>query len=280
MHQDTSTFNHDAPEGITPINDINDISMLKNPPLIEVIAEIRWMLRPSKPVGVLRDPHYKLLPGKMATILQDDYPFLEELPAADMPEEIAANMVQYRFRVGYNKWPLVQLGPGIITVNQLGPDYQWTDLERRIEQAINALFEAHPKATNLKMDRLILRYIDSFPFNFKKKNILDYLDNGLKTSIALDDRLLSSIGISEAPSALDVKLLYKIKKDGAALSTRFASGKVRDKDSLIIETVVQQDGDKVPSNRDSIMRWFAEAHAVTHNWFFTMIEGPILEECK
>ncbi len=280
MQKDSSPLSVDTSTRTNSMDDNIGISKMRNPPLLEVIAEIRWNLEPSDPAGILRDPHYKLLPGKMATILQDDYPFLEQLPAADVPEEIASNIIQYRFRVDENKWPLVQLGPGIITVNQIGPEYHWTDFERRINQAINALFQAHPKAKNLKLNRLLLRYLDSFPFEFEKKNPLDYLKSGFKTSIALDERLLSSIDIAHAPSGFDLKLIYQLNRKNTALSIRFACGKLEGKETLVSETGVQQESGEVPSDEESIMQWFTEAHDVTHKWFFTMIHGSILDELK
>lgn len=277
MHKDSSPLRIDTSKSASSMEEKNDISKMNRPPLLEVIAEIRWKLEPSEPEGILRDPHYKLLPGKMANLLQGEYPFLEQLPAADMPEEITSNIVQYRFRKGENEWPLIQLGPGIITINQTGPEYHWVDFEHRINHAINALYQAHQKGKDLKLDRILLRYLDSFPFKFEQENALDNLKKGFKTSIILEDSLLSSIDVSHAPSGLDLKLVYPLIGKKAALSVRFARGEIEGKDVLISETGVQEGDEEAPCDEESIMQWFREAHGVTHNWFFAMIRGPILD---
>ncbi|MCD6239350.1 MAG: TIGR04255 family protein [Thermotogae bacterium] len=90
--------------------------ILKNKPLVEAIFEFRWKLQEPS-IGVKIDPHYKILIGRMYDRVKDEYPFHEQLPAATMPDEIAGYVVQHRFRKDKDKWPLIQIGPGIITLN-------------------------------------------------------------------------------------------------------------------------------------------------------------------
>ena len=90
---------------------------LKNKPLIEAIFEIRWKLQEGPEKGMRIDPHYKLLIGRIYEKIKDKYTFHEQLPTASMPDEIAGYIIQHRFRKKENEWPLIQLGPGIITLN-------------------------------------------------------------------------------------------------------------------------------------------------------------------
>ena len=90
--------------------------ILKNKPLVEAIFELKWKLI-QQDTGIYIDPHYKILIGSLYEKIKDKYPFYEQLETARMPDEIAAYLVQHRFRVKENDWPLIQIGPGIITLN-------------------------------------------------------------------------------------------------------------------------------------------------------------------
>lgn len=89
---------------------------LTHPPLVEAILEVRWQLQEQVP-GVAVDPKYKLLVGRLYDRLSRDYPFHEPLPTASMPDEMLGYVVQHRFRAAEGVWPLVQVGPGLVTLN-------------------------------------------------------------------------------------------------------------------------------------------------------------------
>ncbi|MBP8986104.1 MAG: TIGR04255 family protein [Syntrophobacterales bacterium] len=71
---------------------------LKNKPLVEAILEIRWKLQ-GLPSGPQVDPHYKLLLGRLFDRMLKDYPEHEQLPTANVPDELVGHVVQHRFRV-------------------------------------------------------------------------------------------------------------------------------------------------------------------------------------
>jgi len=89
--------------------------------------------------GMRVDPHYKILVGSLYEQLKEEYPFHQQLPTAFIPDEMLGYLVQHRFRKGENQWPLVQIGPGIITVNDT-EGYIWEDFKNRIERVVNILF--------------------------------------------------------------------------------------------------------------------------------------------
>lgn len=90
--------------------------VLNNKPLVECILEMRWALVEQAP-GLSQDPHFPLLLGRLYDRLNADYPVHEQLPAAEVPSELVGHTVQHRFRRKAEGWPLVQVGPGILTVN-------------------------------------------------------------------------------------------------------------------------------------------------------------------
>jgi len=249
--------------------------ILKNKPLVEVIFEIRWDLQEPAP-GMKIDPHYKILIGRLYDRLKDEYPFHEQLPTATIPDEIAGYVVQHRFRKNKDMWPLIQVGPGIITLNDT-EGYVWEDFEKRIRHMLDVLFEAYPDSNNnLRVNWLLLRYIDAVDFDYNKGNIFYFLKKNLKINITIYEKLFEETGVSSLPLGFDLKFSFAATKPKGAVHLRFIRGKRKNVDALIWETHVQSVGDDVPKNKDQISAWVVDAHTLTDDWFFKMIEGELL----
>ena len=105
---------------------IRELGDLPNKPLAEAIFELRWALNDVGP-GFSDDPGWQLLPGLYYSKVRDTYPHQVSLPATHLPTEVSGHMVRHQFRVGADKWPLTQLGPGILTVNETEGYTVWED---------------------------------------------------------------------------------------------------------------------------------------------------------
>jgi len=116
---------------------------LKNKPLVEAIFELKWDLQ-EMPGEYYFDPDYKMSIGRLYENLKDKYPTQEKLNTATMPDEIAGHVVQYRFRSAENDWPLVQIGPGIVTLNET-EKYTWDEFKDNITRLIETLIEVRKK---------------------------------------------------------------------------------------------------------------------------------------
>ena len=249
--------------------------VLKNKPLVEAIFELRWNLQEPAP-GMKMDQHYKLLIGRIYDKLNDEYSFYEQLPTATMPDEMMGYMVQYRFRKEKDKWPLIQIGPGIITVNDT-EGYIWEDFEKRIIQAVNALFEVYPESkNNLKVNRLLLRYIDAIAFDFEKDNIFTFLREQVKTKINLYQDLFKDTRVKKLPLSLDLRFSFASTKPKGAIRLRFVQGKTKGSGALILETMVESVSEDAPKVQNEIADWIKEAHNLADDWFFKLIEGELL----
>lgn len=103
----------------------------------ETILEVRWRLvtqsvrelgpedLPSNLADLMAlimespsDPWYTAGAERIATAIEQRYPRKERLPSALVPPSLARFTVQERFR-STTDWPLVQIGPGIVTFNTL-----------------------------------------------------------------------------------------------------------------------------------------------------------------
>ena len=249
--------------------------ILENKPLVEAIFELRWELQEPAP-GMKIDPHYKIMIGRIYDRVGSEYSFHEQLPTATMPDEIAGYVVQHRFRKDRDKWPLIQIGPGIITLNDTD-GYVWEDFQERLYLMIDALFDAYPRAeNNLKINWSLLRYIDAVDFNYEEIDIFSFLSENLKVRINIYEKLFEETGVEKFPSGFDLRFSFPANKPQGAVHLRFVRGKRKNVDALIWETQVQSIGEHAPKTKEQIKGWVIDAHTLTDDWFFKMIEGDLM----
>lgn len=246
---------------------------LKNKPLVEAILEIRWKLRGNPPAPQI-DPHYKLLLGRLFDRMVGDYPDHEQLPTANIPDEMAGHVVQHRFRVAANSWPLVQVGPGIFSVNSTA-DYKWDDFRPRVLSAIEKLYDAHPKIGDLQISNIILRYIDAVDFDYRSNDSFEFLKDKLKLNISLPSNLFENTEVESKPSGFTWQCSFKCDNPRGMINVRFATGRKKDMPAIVWDTTVESAGDDLPEMPKDFESWLDAAHDITDDWFFKMIEGEL-----
>ena len=248
--------------------------ILKNKPLVEAIFELRWELKEIQP-GVKIDPYYKILVGRVYERINKKYPYYESLSTSIIPDEIAGYIVQYRFRKEKDKWPLVQIGPGVITLNDTA-GYEWNDFEKRIYELITVLFELYSDAgKNLKVNSLLLRYIDAIEFDYEHEDIFSFLREKMKVNIDFNKEIFEKTNVSERPADFDFKFSFPSTEPKGAIHMRVLKGKIKTSDALLWETMVNLIGESIPQGKDMIFDWIKSAHELTHKWFFKIIEGDL-----
>ncbi len=252
--------------------------ILKNKPLVEAIFEVRWGLKEIEGHNVRIDPHYDILLGSFYQAVKDSYPYHEKLAAAEVPDELTPYVVKHRFRKSKNEWPLVQIGPGVLSLNNT-VGYIWDDFRARIHKVVNALQETHPNKEELNMNGLLLRYIDAVDFDFETDNIVDYLRTNMKLEVKFKPILFEDTDIKDVPHNCDIKFSFKSEKPPGLLVIRFNKGKRENKDALIWETVMKYNADEKLDMND-VFSWVDESHELLHNWFFRTIEGSLYRRFK
>ncbi len=246
---------------------------LKNKPLVEVILELKWTL-PEQKSGLEGDPHYRLLLGRFSERVQADYPFHEPLPTTQIPDAMVAQMAQHRFRSSKCGWPLIQIGPGLLTVNDTDA-YTWEDFNERCEKAVRNLFDAHPAKSEFKAQELTLRYIDAVHVDFSKESVFDFLQGKMKTGISLPEGLFDAGRVKKNPAAFNWQASFPHDDPGGLVTLRVAIGKHRDEPALIWEILVQAEPGRVPAIPDGFSNWLRSAHDLTDDWFFKLIDGEL-----
>jgi uncharacterized protein (TIGR04255 family) len=244
---------------------------LKNKPLVEAILEVRWRLAAEE--GPQSDPNYRLFVGRFYDRVKSKYPAYEALQTAEIPDQLAGHIAQYRFRSREDGWPLIQVGPGILTLNDTDA-YEWSDFESRAHWALEILFQSYP--SKLQISGLVLRYIDAVEVDFSKEDATSFLRDKLKVLVRYPEFLFESGQVESSPSTLVLQSAFHSNNPKGTVHLKFAKGKVKGKDSLIWETLTSSDGSDVPTLPDQFGAWLSAAHEVTDDWFFKLIDGDLL----
>lgn len=246
---------------------------LPNKPLQEAIFEIRWELpQPSGPTP--HDPNYNLLIGRFYDRIQQDYPLYEALPSSEVPDLLVPYLVQHRFRPEANTWPVVQLGPGVLTVNET-TSYTWENFSQRTLSAFNNLIEAYPNPSDLHISNAILRYIDAINLDPTSEDLFKFLEQKLHTRFQLPQSLFRPHRISASPTGLNVVTTFHCTDPEGAISLRFATGAKNNEPALILETIVQSSSPNAPREPTELQGWLDAGHKLIHSWFFDLIEGDL-----
>jgi len=234
---------------------------LRNKPLIEAIFEVRWRLKQEAP-GIRMDSNYKLNVGRIYEELKHDYPKYEQLPTAGVPDDVAPYIVQHRFRKGENSWPLVQVGPGILTLNDT-ENYSWNDFKRRIEKVLTVL----DKVNYTEYESISLIYINAVDFNFAKENVFNFLKAHFGIELRLPGQLFEDGKVTAQPTGLEFRVDYPTKEPSGIITLRIERGIAYNKESLIWMLSINAKGNDVPHNKEEILNWVEKAHDLIENCF-------------
>jgi len=251
---------------------------LKNPPLVEVILEVRWELQDGPVPQTKADPNYILLPGKLHDRLSNNYPYHEQLPQTSIPDEISPYMVKHRFRHEKDGWPLIQVGPGILTVNHTKKYTTFDEFCPLAVSAVNQLFEVYPESESLKISSLLLRYIDAKEFDYKKDDVMTFLRDKMGVPLSLPGKLFETTGVEKVARNLMWNSSFPCRKPRGLATLKLATGVSNGRPALIWEQIVKSSHGDVPEMPKGFKNWIKDAHKVTESWFLSLIEGELEQE--
>lgn len=254
--------------------------ILPSPPLAEAWLEIRWTLEPMGPPNMQRDRGYQIALGRFTEILNDDFPFVEDLDASQLPTDMVPHTVRHRFRAEDGTWPLIQLGPGVATVNFTDP-YSWEQFREMAGHLQSTLIRAY-RASDLETAATILRYRNATPFDHSEEDFLSFLNDRLNVQLGLPAHLPGNFVTSADPRSVKLDISFALENPAGVGSLQVGTGiRTQENEEIAVwELSVSSTGDLAPSLNDEgeLAEWLDDAHIVLHEWFFALIEGPLMEQ--
>jgi uncharacterized protein (TIGR04255 family) len=263
---------------------------LQERPLVEAWLELRWELEftgppqlASDPMHPFRkDPFFPFALGTFYNQIKDRFGYKQDLPAAIAPDDALPYVVRHQFRVAEGEWPVLQLGPGVATVNFTHP-YTWKIFEEEALYLRTQLIEAYSD-TELVPNAAYLRYRNAIPCQYSSSNPLEFLRENLNTSISLPEHIPGRVSLSEFPSGVNISLNFKLTEPVATATLYIATGTKKtaddqEEEQIIFELRVASSEKDAPSFIDEreFSNWLNAAHAVIHEWFFSLIKGSLRE---
>ena len=231
---------------------------LKNAPLKEVIFELHWGCV-SDPAGLKSDPGFDLAQGKFAEKIKSGFDLHRRL----FPDSVSSAVFGvpiHQYWSGELKWPVIQHGRGIMTINQTEQDYEWKkQYKPLVTNTIRRLIDSYseyPKFTKVK-----LQYIDAWeldgidPVQFLKVN----LQTEITTSYLLPGPLMN------------ISILQRFQLPGDSIMSLNISDGINTKNgkkSVLWTTTVEKKG---PVKYEDIKVWIEEAHTYTSDFFKKML---------
>lgn len=253
---------------------------LRNPPLVEALLEMRWRLSQREPSTPPIDPAYPIVVGLLYDKVKDRFSCVEELPQSRFPHEMLQFSMTHRFRIGPAEWPLVQIGPGIASVNYT-TSYTWDEFRTAACEFIDHLTSAYKVAVNRPPDleQVTLRYLNAIEFEAIPASVLSFLREQLRVGFDVPIPVAAVSSGVVAPDILRLQIGYRLERPHGVGILSVNTGRRNKQLTLFWDMGVVSAGEDVPDFED-FPQWLSSAHEVAENWFFALIEGTLHEEFK
>lgn len=198
------------------------MSKLSNAPLVEVIFEMRWDSTSKQDVD-----KFQLLIGAMYAALKASYEKpVNLLPDPNLPIQAFLNKPVYRSTKRGEDDVLYQLGPGVLSINHVGANYDWGVFYQEISTIVTT-FKALYGFDSQRNIRMGLKYLDFFELSLKENDILTFLKE--KIHISVDAPFIKNpTGLNFAVSQKENDSLFSLKINTGTLNN--------EREGLIVES--------------------------------------------
>lgn len=233
---------------------------LKHAPLQEVIFELFWKL-PLDEGGFPFDPDFELAQGVFASKIKKFFPLRKRTLPEDVNLRIYPKPI-HQFWKGELTWPVVQLGPGILAVNDTDVNYVWKgNFQQNIKTAIQVLRQSY--STGIQLERARLQYIDAVEFNPEEESPITFIDRNLNIG------LQNKYQVPGQPKGLHIGQIFELEKDSRLLlNVQNGKHNKTGQPAIIWTTAVEKSKD---INFNNLASWLEYAHRVTSDTFVNML---------
>ena len=245
-------------------------------PLVELIVEVQWQVQTigvpgGPPIVGGQSAAFDIWSQQLGSALRaHGYHNLERLVPHDM--FLLAHQPLYRYSREGERFPIVQIGHGIFTVNAGPPSYQsWKAFLPQVTEALEALVSTRPAAVGPEtFSRVGLRYIDRFGEELRG-GVSNYafIRDDLGISFGMPDGLL---GLATDPNRISPTLALQLPcDDNATLVFQIAAGRLGNLSTTdtIMDMAYAVDA-PIPVTVGDVLAALDKGYAVIHGWFQTL----------
>ncbi|WP_373513340.1 TIGR04255 family protein [Persicitalea sp.] len=232
---------------------------LPKAPLKEVIFEIFWDVQIT-PEGLAIDSDFEFALGLFAKKIKASHSKDKKLYPNGAPLQLTGK-VTHQFWRDEMTWPIVQLGPGVMTVNDTDITYDWEngyfDL---VQNCLDYLFESYEYKINI--NQLQLKYIDAVDLA-SDTDYVGFLKDHLRIELRNDFTLPGkAVGahVNQGFQLEDGSLLTLFAGDAVNQSTK--------QTAAVWTTTVFKTGN---FSQDEIVEWLSRAHDIASATFKEMV---------
>lgn len=230
---------------------------LPNAPLQEAIFEMRWPLQPDDSGRQLVDADYPLALGKFQEALKNDFPHHISKFPQDIPAQLLTYQTVHQFWQQNKKWPVIQLGPGIATLNDTDENYEWENTYLpNIQRVLDALTRGYGKLT---FSMLSLRYVDVvLASDYKTDRWESFLHNSLNFTFEnqFDTRgKLKNFNFMQA---------FDLEEQGL-LNVSFRNAQNDKQEDIFVWQIAVEKNTN--TDQKDVLNWLNEAHKHTSDLF-------------
>ena len=142
----------------------------ENPPLVELVAEVRWEPQSPAinfPAGaafaslVISSPELEAFYANFG-IEMDKHGFSRQERIVPSQIPMAKHQAVWRFKRHGRENELIQVGPGVFTANALPPYKHWSEFRPVVEKGLGALLSTRAESEKGLGCTVVFHYIDAF----------------------------------------------------------------------------------------------------------------------
>jgi uncharacterized protein (TIGR04255 family) len=240
------------------------MAKLSKAPLQEVLFEVKWDLEQGIQ-GITTDPGFALAQGKFQEKVRARFPHFVRKTPPWASELVFPYQVINQHWASEQEWPVVQLGPGILAVNDTELNYEWeSNFLPMVQFVLHALKESYD--TPLDIQFAGLRYIDAVKMNNYGKDLtpLEFVNQHFNIE------LKRNYYVGGASCGLHFEEVVDMDNQ-TKLKIAINSGKYRrtDNDAIIWQTSLEKHSS---FDLEQLLSWLEEAHTVSSSLFKSMLK--------
>lgn len=241
------------------------MNKLPRAPLKEVIFELHWRLDVEPDLQQEVDIKYNLAQGRFQDLVQTDFPHYRRKAPVGLPLAVLNHKIEHQFWTRHKEHPVIQLGPGILTVNDTDKNYVWERFYPLVAKCLEWLEKAYRQPVQPILFNL--RYIDVVKASEYgiEENWLAFIQDNLKVQVK---------HLFNAPGRLNNFSFNQsfAQENGSELNIIVSKGSdtATNEGLLVWQTgIIQAES----TAWIDILPWLKWAHDLTHETFLSMTKG-------